>query len=280
MVHTIPNYLAGKHSEDERVALLVIDCLSLPLWHILRDVLSADHGLDPSWEATTFAWIPTVTSVTRQAMLSGKKPIELGDQLRSTYGEDSAWKSFWSDHGFPEYASRFVKTIEKSERRARAQEGLRNPDVQRMALIANQVDKLFHATASSGLSFEGLVHELVQNWIPDTFAPLMEELQEEGWTTYVTSDHGAHQMKTKISNPREGVLVKTRGQRVRIYSNEVFAQNPEIEGTRWDDKDTLPEDMVAVLAPSGKGYGKTGWGHGGAAWDEVLVPFVRYGGQT
>ena len=77
MVHHIPRSLVrsleGKGSP--RIAFLLLDGLSLDQWVSLRDVLEEQ---DPNFRFTenaVFAWIPTITSVSRQAVFAGKLPI-------------------------------------------------------------------------------------------------------------------------------------------------------------------------------------------------------------
>ena len=50
-------------------------------------------------EQTCFAWLPTVTSVSRQAIFSGLKPREFDDSIERTDKEESLWKTFWQNEG-------------------------------------------------------------------------------------------------------------------------------------------------------------------------------------
>lgn len=276
LVHTIPKHLAAHHA-GQRLALLVLDCMSLALWPVIRNKLRSEYKLSPTAENAAFAWIPTVTSVSRQALFAGQPPSEFGDRLTTTRYEEKGWYDFWSQEGISQHAVGFVKRIEGDNRFRLAQGLIENPDIERLAITANGIDDLVHATSSADLSLDGLLHELTTKWIPGILAPLLQRLVRQDWTVYVTADHGCHKMLKRLPNPREGVLLKNRGQRVRLYHRDSFAENPAVQGERWLDKGSLPDDYVAVLAPPGHGYGSTGWGHGGASWDEVLVPFIRYG---
>ena len=43
--------------------------------------------------------MPTLTSVSRQAIFSGLKPREFADTIESTAPEPNQWARFWQDHG-------------------------------------------------------------------------------------------------------------------------------------------------------------------------------------
>src|SRR5690606_24790064 len=68
MVHHVPRYLAlRRHAGEERVALLVFDGLALDQWFQIREHLAAripDFSVE---DGGAFAWLPTLTSVSRQA---------------------------------------------------------------------------------------------------------------------------------------------------------------------------------------------------------------------
>ena len=84
---------------------------------------------------------------------------------------------------------------------------------------------------------------------------------------------------TGIGNPKEGVLVETRGKRARVYDrpefrDEVFAAFPD--SMRWPNHG-LPPARHVLLAGDLKAFtdqGEEVVAHGGIALEEVLVPFV------
>ena len=114
MVHTILNFIQAHHKRD-KVALIVIDCLSISFWQVLRCSLEKRFSIIPTSEGSTFAWIPTLTSVSRQSILSARTPAELGQMIKSTSGEEGCWEDFWRDKGFQREAIQFIKVAEKKE---------------------------------------------------------------------------------------------------------------------------------------------------------------------
>ena len=98
MVHHVPRYLAMRRSAgEERIALLVFDGLAMDQWCQIREhVASRAPGLTFE-ENACFAWLPTLTSVSRQALLSGLKPREFSDSIESTHKEPSLWARFWQE---------------------------------------------------------------------------------------------------------------------------------------------------------------------------------------
>jgi hypothetical protein len=63
------------------VALLVFDGLAFDQWVQIRERLIATTKRFAFDEGTAFAWLPTVTSVSRQALFSGLKPREFDDSI-------------------------------------------------------------------------------------------------------------------------------------------------------------------------------------------------------
>jgi hypothetical protein len=94
MLHHVPRRLA-RDVEDlpgSRVALIVVDGLALDQWVTIRHILhEQDAGLIMR-ESATFAWIPTLTSVSRQAIFSGKSPLYFPASINSTNSEEKLWK--------------------------------------------------------------------------------------------------------------------------------------------------------------------------------------------
>ena len=92
MLHHVPHYLAYRLGQTRgRTALLVLDGLSLQQWEVLGPSLPPELEVT---ETATFAWLPTLTSVSRQALISGLAPVFLPDSLRTTDREKGHWQRF------------------------------------------------------------------------------------------------------------------------------------------------------------------------------------------
>jgi len=276
MVHRILPFI-NAHNKNDKVALVIIDCLPISFWQVIRLFLENRFSLVPASEGSTFAWIPTLTSVSRQSIFSAGTPADLGELIQSTYREEKWWQDFWLERGFQKDAIRFINVAEK--RKEDIQTTLLDQDIRRLALIFNDIDELVHSTTSiSTLDTQSLL-EIMDNWVSVSLGPILKDLLHLGWAVFMTSDHGAQRMRQNIGNIREGVLTERAGQRARIYSRSSFAVETKSEGILWDGKGTLPQNYIALLAPPGTGYGYSfGWGHGGASWEEVIVPFVKFEG--
>jgi hypothetical protein len=101
MLHHIPRYLARALDTPsvEKVALVVLDGLACDQWVGLREVLGQQRPQLHYQEAAVFAWIPTITSVSRQAAFAGKPPVYYPGSIHRTDKEATLWTQFWSDHG-------------------------------------------------------------------------------------------------------------------------------------------------------------------------------------
>ena len=86
MVHHIPRFLRQRRSAGEaKVALLVFDGMAFDQWVRIREHLIARQQPLAFDENTAFAWLPTVTSVSRQALFSGLRPREFEDSIDANH---------------------------------------------------------------------------------------------------------------------------------------------------------------------------------------------------
>ena len=97
MVHHVPRYLARQieHGSEDKVALIVADGLALDQWIALRDVLADQRPCLRCREGAVFAWVPTIWSVSRQAIFAGKPPFYFPSSIHTTDREASLWSQFW-----------------------------------------------------------------------------------------------------------------------------------------------------------------------------------------
>jgi len=277
MVHHIPIAIAHAMREDDRqrMALIVVDGLALDQWLVLRSVLEKQEPALRFSEDATFTWIPTTTSVCRQAIFAGKVPLYFPETITSTRKETSLWKQFWEDRGFGANRVEYAKGIDDSTI-STAEELITNPKVRVLGLVVNTVDNIMHGME---LGIAGM-HNQVRQWAEAGFmAHLLDLLLSHDFDVFVTSDHGNIEAEG-CGRPAEGVLCDSPGQRVRIYNDQVLREKTKDafpEAIEWPPTG-LPDDFLPLLAPRRKAFavqGKAVVTHGGLSIQEVIVPFVH-----
>jgi hypothetical protein len=276
MVHHVARFLAveKKRKKLPKIALLVLDGLAYDQWLLIRKIL---EGSDPDLrfqDSAAFAWVPTLTSVTRQSIFAGEPPLYFPDSFETTSKERSHWLRFWEDQGVQRVGVELVTNLD-GPGDPRLEIALSNPQLSILGVVWNKVDEIMHGMMMQTAG----MHSHVRLWASQGhLQQLLGRLYQEGFAVYLTADHG-NVAATGIGNPREGVLVETRGKRARVYDRpefreEVAARFPDSIG--WPSQG-LPPARHILLAGDLKAFTSEGEdvvAHGGIALEEVMVPFV------
>ena len=268
MLHQVPHYLAALN--HARVALLVLDGMSHVQWAQLRSYLTEKNFIFD--EHSIFAWVPTVTSISRQALFTGEIPIYFPNTLATTSKEGSAWKLFWENHGVSKNYTGYEKSLGQGD--YATVEGLIKPSIKVLGLVVDTIDELVHSAIQGQ---QGIYAEL-KLWLNKRYLErLLTALLDSGFDVYITSDHG-NQENTGVGRISEGVLAETRGERVRIYRDRYLRDKAAgtYSSIAWSG-DGLPGDVFVLLAKSGEAFISEGdfvVSHGGISLEEVIVPFV------
>lgn len=276
MVHQISRYMAFERSRKKhpKIALVVLDGLALDQWVLLKKSL---ESTDSTWrfhESSAFAWVPTLTTVTRQTIFAGEPPLYFPDSLGTTSKEKSHWLRFWEDQGVKRASVDLVTNIDGPDDPALGT-AIDNHQLAVLGVIWNKVDNIMHGMQ---LQTAGM-HNQVRLWAQQGhLQQLLDRLSSEGFVIYLTADHG-NVTAEGIGNPKEGVLVETKGKRVRVYDNVEFLEEVEAkfpESKRWTNQG-LPPSRFVLFPGSLKAFTTEGdqvVSHGGISMEEVLVPFV------
>jgi hypothetical protein len=276
MVHQISRFMAVERTRKkiDKIALLVLDGLAFDQWLLLRKHL---EGCDKAWrfqESTAFAWVPTLTSVTRQSIFAGEPPLYFPDSLATTSKEKTHWLRFWEDKGVQRASVDLVTNID-GPNDPKLEAALGNSRLSVLGIVWNKVDEIMHGMQMQTAG----MHNQVRLWASQGhLQQLLVRLHAEGFAVYLTADHG-NVTATGVGNPREGVLVETKGKRVRVYDRNEFLEEVASkfpESLRWPNHG-LPPARHVLLAGNLKAFTDVGdevVSHGGIALEEVLVPFV------
>ena len=276
MVHHISRFMAVERHRKKlpKIALLVLDGLAVDQWLLLRKNLEVG---DRAWrfqESTAFAWVPTLTAISRQAIFAGESPLYFPDSLATTAKEKAHWLRFWEDQGVQRSRVDLVTNLDDPND-PKLETALAHPQLSVLGIVWNKVDDIMHGMQ---LRTAGM-HNQVRLWASQGhLQQLLLRLHEEGFVTFLTADHG-NVTATGIGNPREGVLAETKGQRVRVYDRPEFLEEVAHQfprSLRWPNHG-LPPTQHVLLAGDLTVFTSAGEvivSHGGIALEEVMVPFV------
>jgi hypothetical protein len=276
MVHHIPRYLAHLREKEahKKLALMVVDGLAFDQWLVMREVFSERWPQFRFREHAVFAWVPTLTPVSRQALFAGKPPLFFPGNLYATDKEPSLWSRFWSDQGLGKDEVAYINVAGDGDL-DRVAESISHPKVSVVGLVVRKIDEIMHGMK---LGTAGM-HNQVRQWTKTGYlGSLLDLLLEEGFMVYLTSDHGnleAH----GCGLPAEGAVADHRGHRARVYSTEVLRKRVKEkfpDAIEWAPNG-LPDDYLPLLAGGRQAFlhkGEKAVCHGGISVEEVIVPFI------
>ena len=277
MLHHIPRFLS-RHitdAKEHKVAFVLVDGLSLDQWIVIRKELVKRYLEFQFRENAVFAWIPTITAVSRQAAFAGKPPVYFPNSIHTTSKEPTLWTQFWVDQGLTQQEVAYAKglgdgTLESVE------EVIAQPKTRVIGLVIDTVDKIMHGMA---LGAAGM-HNQVRQWAGQPFmANLTNLLLTNGFRVYLTSDHGNIEA-VGCGRPAEGAVADLRGERARVYPSSLLRSQIKErfpDALEWPPVG-LPEDYLPLLAPGRSAFVRETErlvGHGGVSLEELIVPFVQ-----
>jgi len=283
MVHHVPRHLARdiEDSANHRVALIVVDGLALDQWVTIRPLLQKQNAHLVMRESTTFAWIPTLTSVSRQSIFSGKPPLYFPSSIHSTHNEEKLWKQFWEGHGLSRLDVAYLRGLGDGDVSSFLDAAIHPGRTKVVGLVVDKIDKIMHGMqlGSAGM------HNQIKQWCQSGFlTTLVSQLLDYGFEVWMTADHGNIQCDGK-GRPSEGVIAEIRGERARVYPTpELRAQVARAFpfAHEWQPVG-LPADYFPLVAGGHDAFVNSGEaivGHGGVAIEEVIVPLVKFARRT
>lgn len=283
MGHHLARRLAREmeDSGEKRVALIVVDGLSLDQWVTVRWVLNGQNSDFVMRESAIFAWIPTLTSVSRQAIFFGKPPQFFPASINSTDSEGKLWQQFWTDNGLSRPEIAYKRGLGSGDVSKDLGETVNPGQTKAVGLVVDMVDNIMHGMQLGAVGMHGQVTQWCQGGY---LGKLIDYLLDHDYDVWLTSDHGNIECEGK-GRPAEGVLAEIRGARARVY------QTPELRSQvasaftsacEWEPIG-LPDNYFPLVAGSRDAFANPGnliVGHGGITLEEVIVPLVRFERRT
>jgi hypothetical protein len=277
MVHQVPRFLSLRRGGGEtKIALLVFDGLAVDQWVQIRESLAERSPTLAFDENACFAWLPTLTSVSRQALFSGLRPREFAESIESTAQEPSLWSRFWQDQLLRANEVLYRKGLKHSEQLAELDAALASPSIKVAGIVVDMVDEIVH----TGVLGKRGIAKLIGDWCESGFvAQLFEMLLDRGFHVYVTADHGNVEAVGQ-GRPKQGDAPEAKGERVRIYRSEALAADSasSIPSAFRQDSAGLPANYLPLFAAGRTAFvpqGERVVVHGGLSIEELIVPFVK-----
>lgn len=273
LVHHIPHVISKQRAHNEKIALIILDGMSYMQWKIIEQHIQ-NKGFFTDDEVGVFAWVPTLTPVSRQAIFSGEMPLSFHSYIHRTSAEERLWKSFWEKQGVLKQYVAFQKGLGKGYNKEQIP-ALNRDSVKAFGAVIDIIDQISH---SAVLGRQSITSEL-NIWLKSNYLiDFLNDLIDANYTVYITSDHG-NTTSTGIGRYSEGVLVEQRGERVRIYKDETFLDDTasHLQSTKWSNAG-LPDNYYALIANYGEAFvpkEQEVVTHGGISIEEVIVPFAK-----
>ncbi|MBC7752534.1 MAG: BREX-3 system phosphatase PglZ [Candidatus Saccharibacteria bacterium] len=278
MLHHIPRSMERDvcASTEGKSALILIDGLAQDQWVTLRNNLTLDY---PILESSVFAWVPTVTSVSRQALFTGKAPYQFSKSIYTTSTEPKAWQNYWIERGLDRTTISYDKGLGRDDVVGLI-DRLSDHRLRIVGLVINTIDDIMHGMllGSAGM------HNQIALWAKSGYlSKLINGLVKLGFTVHLTADHGNVEAKG-VGKVDEGAIAESRGERTRVYKTDnlrtetykVIAESTN-NAINWPQIG-LPSDFWPIVMSGREAFvarNEIIVGHGGISIEEVIVPYIK-----
>lgn len=273
LVHQIPDVM-NLSDYNQKKALIVMDGMSFSQWQIVSDYLENKGFMTETHP--TMSWVPSVTSVSRQSIFSGKVPVKFEDSIETTNREEKQWQEYWIDKGYQKSDIFYQRALGSGEYTdVNFSKKIVNKKI--VGCVVDSIDRFMHA-AQQGL---WSVHSELKYWLKQGFLYLLlDDLLRNDFQVFMTADHGNIE-SLGVGRINQGVLVNSKGERVRIYDDQAILQRTEQEYSEvsqvWNSN-FLPKNFYPLIAKGNFAFIKKDdkmVSHGGTHIEEIFVPFVK-----
>lgn len=259
LVSRTMEYIAD-HSK--KFVFIVMDGMSEFDWRIISKSFAGIHYE----KGQSMAMIPTVTSISRQCLLSNKFPKEL----------ENPWSQSKEKKEFIECAKSlgFTEAQIGYERGYDADLGA---TVKCGAIIINDVDDMVHGQLQGRLGMYNDIKVLAdQHRLVDT----VKRMLAQGFDVYISADHGNTPCTGMGKLMKTGVETETKSRRMIVLKDfankdslfEKYENLIEYPGYYLDKQFDY---LICGVGESFDAKGDEVMSHGGITIDEVIVPFIK-----
>lgn len=243
-----------------KVALVVVDGMSLFDFNIISRYFD---GIEYEYQCS-FALIPTTTSISRQCLLSGKYPRQLEDSF-SLNKEEKGFYDAAKERGYSKKQAAYLRGYDIEP----------GPFTKLLAVIINDIDDIVH-NQTQGRA--GMYNDITLLAKTGHLQKLIRSLHKQGFTVYLTSDHGNTLCKGIGVLRNIGVEVETKAKRMVILKDFAEVSKDIADNTIEYPAYYSNKDYQYFVCESGVSFDSKNskvMTHGGITIDEVIVPFIK-----
>ena len=246
---------------SKKFIVIVMDGMSEFDWYILS---KSFRGINYH-RTSVFAMIPTVTSISRQCLLSNKYPRE----LESPWNQSKEKKEFIA----------CAKNMGFDDNQISYQRGY-NADfgflIRCGAVIINDIDDMVHGQKQGRI---GMFNDVGIMAKQKKLATMTRRFLSKGFDVYITSDHGNTVRRGMGRLMSTGVETETKSRCILVLKD--FANKDIIKdkyGLLEFPKIYLPKEYDYLICDLGNSFdtkNENVMSHGGISIDECVVPFIK-----
>jgi hypothetical protein len=247
-----------------KIAMIVMDGMSFADFHTIRRSLNCTMRY-----TGMFSFVPSITSIARQSLFSGKLPME-HEKPFSLQNEEKQWREYWHGNGYQDHEIYYGKT------EAPEQSGYTKV----AGIILNIVDDLMHSELQGS---EGLQQSLLLWLKGGALNRLLAKLNQQGFTVFLTADHGNATATAQGRFARPCIIMENASRRAAIYQSFAGAEELEKFNVSEYTGTYMPKGYRYFTFDPHYCYGDKGEqyvSHGGMTIEELIVPFVRIGEEA
>ncbi len=250
------------HDHSKKFVLIVMDGMSEFDWKILsRSFGDVEYDL-----SHVMAMIPTVTSISRQCLLSNKFPLAL----------ENPWSQSKEKKEFIDCARRMGYS-DVQIGYDRGYEAEFGAAVSCAAIIINDADDMVHGQLQGRTGMYNDISLLMQQ---ERLVGTVKRMLQNGFDVYISSDHGNVPCTGMGKLMKTGVETETKGHRMVVLKD--FADKSAILD-KYPSVIEYPgyylnKEFTYLLCGIGESFDAKGeevMNHGGITIDEVIVPFIK-----
>ena len=297
----VPKYIDPLLKNNEKVCLLVIDCMRYDHYKAMMPLLEPLFNIDLGY---CLSLLPTATPYSRNAIFSGmfpdemvlKYPLQASDMKEDASSLNRYEKQFLVDQlkklKLADKSVHYHKiwAVEEGNKFQHRVNDYANQDL--IALVVNFVDILAHKSSQMDVLKEMVPDETgyraaVTNWLEQSWLlKVLKYFSEKGVTVIMTSDHGSIRVHNDVmvsadrtassgvrykygrnlnTNPKNAMIIKEP----KDYRLPEFGPQPSYIIAKNDNYFVYPNEAHKYQSKFNNSFQ-----HGGISMEEMIVPLA------